>query len=61
MRETNHDKAVKKGYAEKNFDFEEKQNAVEFFDLLLQIAIREKIDIGQYDDNRNTNNTNKTE
>jgi len=41
-------------------DFEAKQNAVGFFDLLLKIAIREKIDIGQYENKRNTNNTDKT-
>lgn len=61
MKETNDEKIVKKDYAGKNLDFEAKQNAVGFFDLLLKIAIREKIDIGQYENKRNTNNTDKTE
>ncbi len=40
--------------------FGARQNISGFFDLLFKIAIREKIDIGQYEDSRDTNNSNKT-
>ena len=39
-----------------HLDFETRQSLLGFFDLLLKIAIREKIDIGQFNDNQNINN-----
>ena len=41
-------------------NFEARQNLSGFFDLLFKIAIREKIDIGQYENKRSSNNTDKT-
>ena len=44
---------------DKKKDFEAKQNAVGFFNLLLKIAMREKIDIGQFDNSQNINSQKK--
>jgi hypothetical protein len=44
-----------------NEQFEAKQNLTGFFGLLLEVAIRNNIDIGLYENNGNTNNTDKSE
>lgn len=41
--------------------FEAKQNLTGFFSLLLEVAIRNNIEIGLYENKGNTNNTNKSE
>ena len=57
MSELNNEKnnkEIKRLKEESNF--EAKQNAIGFFSLLLKIAIREKIDIGQFNNAQKTNN-----
>lgn len=44
-----------------NEQFEAKQNFTGFFALLLEIAIRNNIEIGLYENKGNTNNTDKSE
>jgi len=44
-----------------NEKFEANHNLTGFFNLLFKIAIKNKIDIGQYENNRNTNNPDKSQ
>ena len=52
---------VDKNSKNKQLNFEARQNAIGFFDLLFKIAVREKIDIGQFNNNQNINNEKKND
>jgi len=63
MAETRNDKIINKSSEKKQTDFEAKQNAVGFFNLLLKVAKRnpelwKQICNENNEDNRDTNNTN---
>ncbi len=50
----------KKEVMTKNERLEARQNLSGFFNLLFEIALRKKIDIGQYENNRDSNTADKT-
>lgn len=65
MEETRNDKTINKTSEKKQMDFEAKQNAVGFFSVLLKVAKRnpelwKQICNENNEDNRDTNNSNKT-
>jgi len=47
------EKVEQKKFSKEQKEFEAKRNIVGFFDLLLKIALREKIDIGQFNNDKN--------